>query len=210
MKLTAKQMEKLNTELRGRQATKEDVELITNGIKRMIEVCGRELDEEMFESPYRIFKAFLELTKGYADDPKQHLMKTFDVDFSDDIVLVKDIAFNSLCAHHALPFIGHVHIAYLPNQKVTGLSKFGRLVDGYAKRFQTQEVLSKQIGKAIEEVLDPRGVMVVITGEHMCMSLRGIEKIGSQTTTVYASGELATSEMRKEVLSLIAMKKGVL
>lgn len=210
MKLTAKQMEKLNTELRGRQATQEDVELITNGIKRMIEVCGRDLDAEMFESPYRIFKAFLELTKGYAEDPKEHLNKTFDVDFSDDIVLVKDIAFNSLCAHHALPFIGHVHIAYLPNKKVTGLSKFGRLVDGYAKRFQTQEVLSKQIGTAIEEVLDPRGVMVVITGEHMCMSLRGIEKIGSQTTTVYASGELATSEMRKEVLSLIAMKKGVL
>ena len=210
MKLSAKQMEKLNNALDGRIASLQDVNVILNGIEKMIQVCGREIDEEMEESPFRIFKAFLELTKGYAEDPSQHLTKTFDVDFSDDIVLVKDIPFNSLCAHHALPFIGKVHIAYLPGKTVTGLSKFGRLVDGYSKRFQTQEVLTKQIGKAIEEILEPKGVMVVITGEHMCMSLRGIQKMGAETTTVFTSGELATADKRREVMSMIQMNKGLL
>lgn len=209
MKLTAKQMEKLNKALDGRPASLQDIQQVLNGIEKMITLCGREIDAEMEESPFRIFKAFLELTKGYAEDPKEHLTKTFDVDFSDDIVLVKDIPFNSLCAHHALSFIGNVHIAYVPGTKVTGLSKFGRLVDGYAKRFQTQEVLTKQIGKAIEEVLDARGVMVVITGEHMCMSLRGIQKMGAKTTTIYTSGELGTNEKRKEVLEMIKLQGGL-
>ena len=210
MKFTEKQLKKLNEVLNGRPAKLEQLELIAEGLKTMIEVCGREIDAETEESPYRILKAYLELTDGYCDEPKEHLNKLFDVDVANDIVLVKDIPFNSLCSHHALPFFGKVHIAYIPKNKVTGLSKFGRLVDGYSHRFQTQEVLTKQIANAIEDVLDTMGVMVIITGEHMCMSLRGIKKMGAETTTIYSSGVLDTPEKRNEVMNMIQIQKGLI
>lgn len=210
MKYTEKQLQKLDNALAGRPATPQQLELIGDGFKTLLEVCGRGIDAETEESPFRMLKAFLELTKGYADSPNEHLRKLFDVDVSNDIVLVKDIPFNSLCSHHALPFIGKVHIAYIPKDKVTGLSKFGRLVDGFANRFQTQEVLTKQIGEAIKDELDALGVMVVVTGEHMCMSLRGIQKMGAETTTVYSFGELSSLEDRREVMNMIEMRKGLI
>ena len=210
MKLTQTQLTKLEKVLNGRKATTEQLEFITEGIKTLMEVCGRPLDAETEESPFRILKAYLELTDGYCEDASKHLNKLFDVDVANDVVLVKDIPFNSLCSHHALPFFGKVHIAYVPKNKVTGLSKFGRLVDGYSHRFQTQEVLTKQIANAIEDVLDTSGVMVIVTGEHMCMSLRGIKKMGAETTTIYSSGCLDTHEKRNEVIDMINLHKGLI
>lgn len=155
------------------------------------------------ETPFRFIKALAEHTTGYREDPAQHLTKTFDVDHN-DIVLVKDIPFNSLCEHHLAPFVGKVHIAYIPSDKITGLSKFGRTVEGYAKRLQVQERLTQQIADAIQETLNPQAVAVIIEAEHTCMSGRGIKKHGATTVTSTMRGlfkENATA--RGEVLSLL-------
>ena len=155
------------------------------------------------ETPFRFIKALAEHTVGYREDPAQHLTKTFDVAHN-DIVLVKDIPFNSLCEHHLAPFVGKVHIAYIPSDKITGLSKFGRTVEGYAKRLQVQERLTQQIADAIQETLNPQAVAVIIEAEHTCMSGRGIKKHGATTVTSTMRGlfkENATA--RGEVLSLL-------
>lgn len=134
------------------------------------------------DTPFRFIKALAEHMAGYQENPAEHLEKTFDVDHN-DLVLVKDIPFNSLCEHHLAPFVGRVHIAYIPSDKITGLSKFGRLVEGFAKRLQVQERLTQQIADAIEQVLAPQAVAVIIEAEHTCMSGRGIKKHGASTVT---------------------------
>ncbi|MCG2112597.1 GTP cyclohydrolase I FolE [Staphylococcus epidermidis] len=173
-------------------------------IKNIIDLCGDDPNREgLLESPYRFIKAFLEYTEGYNENPKKHLAKTFDVK-QDDMVLVKDIEFYSMCEHHFAPFFGVAHVGYIPDKKVTGLSKIGRVVEGYARRFQVQERLTTQIAQAVNEVLEPKGVMVVLEAKHMCMCSRGVKKEQSSTITSAVHGLFHDNyNTRNEFLTLI-------
>jgi GTP cyclohydrolase I len=145
--------------------------------------------EGVLDTPKRVVGAFEELYSGYRECPAEVLDRTFsEIGTYDDLVLVKDITFNSHCEHHMMPFYGKAHVAYKPVDRVVGLSKLARLVDVYAKRLQTQEHMTSQIATAIEEILKPRGVAVLIEAEHMCMSLRGVTKPGALTTTTQFRG----------------------
>jgi GTP cyclohydrolase I len=150
----------------------------------------------------------LEYTKGYDQDPKEILNKSFDVE-CDELVLIKDIPFNSLCEHHFAPFFGVAHVAYIPqNNVITGLSKFARLVDAYAHRFQVQERLTKQIADTMVEVLNPLGAAVIIEAQHYCMCGRGIKKAGASTTTSAMRGVFRDKpEARAELMALINTRK---
>ena len=161
------------------------------------------------ETPLRVAKMWNELLAGYDKDPAEILSKTFDVDAGGDvngngIVIVKDIPLFSQCEHHLIPFYGKVHIAYIPQNKVVGLSKFARLVECFGRRLQVQERLTKQIMDAIVENLDPIGVMVVVEAEHMCMTMRGIQKPGTKTVTSRVSGVFFNdASARAEALELL-------
>lgn len=203
VKLSDTQREKIEKELSGRKCSNSSLDKIITGFEELLKITGRGIDGGTQESPYRMFKAYLELTKGYAENPDIHLTKMFDVDCK-DVVIIKDIEFNSLCEHHAMPFFGKVHIAYIPNGKVVGLSKFARLVEGYANRLQVQERLNQQLINAIQDTLNPEGVMVVIEAEHTCMTLRGIKNKGALTTTMATRGLYSVDEnKRNEILRLI-------
>eukprot|EP01037_Dinobryon_pediforme_P015285 gene15285-15436_t len=140
--------------------------------------------EGLRDTPRRVTKAYGEFFSGYEDDAAHVLQKVFhDVGDYNDMVLVKDIAFSSHCEHHMVPFVGKAHIAYFPSNGVVGLSKLARVVDIFAKRLQTQETMTSQIVNAIDEALKPRGIAVLIEAEHMCMSMRGVNKQGSSTLT---------------------------
>ncbi|HDU0727062.1 TPA: GTP cyclohydrolase I FolE [Staphylococcus pseudintermedius] len=185
--------------------SEQDLVNIMIGLRKLIRVCGDDPTRDgLEETPFRVLKAYLEYTEGYREDPRKYLEKEFDVDGHQELVIVKDIEFNSLCEHHFAPFHGRVHIGYIPNKKITGLSKFGRLVDGYSKRFQVQERLTTQIADAIDEVLQAQGVMVVVEAKHMCMCGRGIKKATSSTTTSAIRGSFKdNAQLRNEFLSLI-------
>lgn len=161
------------------------------------------------ETPKRVAKMWNELLVGYDKDPAEILSKTFDVDAGGDvngngIVIVKDIPLFSQCEHHLVPFYGKVHIAYIPRNKVVGLSKFARLVECFGRRLQVQERLTKQIMDAIVTNLDPIGVMVIIEAEHMCMTMRGIQKPGTKTVTSRVSGVFFDKpEARAEAMELL-------
>jgi GTP cyclohydrolase I len=143
----------------------------------------------LLDTPKRVVGAFEELYRGYAECPAEVLDRTFaEMGTYDDFVLVKDIEFHSSCEHHMMPFYGRAHVAYSPVERVVGLSKLARLIDVYARRLQTQEHLTSQISTAIEEILKPRGVAVMMEAEHMCMSLRGVQKPGAMTVTTKFSG----------------------
>lgn len=202
--LTDEQLHKLSKHNKDVYSEQGTIETVMNGLKALINLCGDDYSRDgLEETPFRVLKAHLEYTEGYRENPAKHLEKTFDVDHN-ELVIVKDIEFNSLCEHHFAPFHGRVHIGYIPNEKVTGLSKFGRLVDGYAKRFQVQERLTTQIANAIDEVLDAQGVMVVVEARHMCMCGRGIKKATASTTTSAVRGEfMESAQLRNEFLSLI-------
>ena len=145
--------------------------------------------EGLLETPKRVVKAYEELFKGYGEKPEDILDKVFrDVDGYDDMVLVRDIPFYSHCEHHMVPFVGKAHIAYYPTDGVVGLSKLARLVDVYGRRLQTQETMTAQIINAMNNVLNPRGVAVMVEAEHMCMSMRGVQKHGASTITTQFSG----------------------
>lgn len=173
-------------------------------LQGLFELLGEDAERDgLQETPFRFVKALAEHTVGYREDPKLHLEKTFDVDHQ-DLVLVKDIPFNSLCEHHLAPFVGKVHIAYIPSDKITGLSKFGRVVEGYAKRLQVQEHLTQEIADAIQEVLNPQAVAVIVEAEHTCMSGRGIKKHGATTVTSTMRGLFKeNASARAELLQLI-------
>ena len=156
------------------------------------------LREGLIETPKRVVKAFEELYGGYHDDPVEVLARTFeDVGGYDDIVLIRDVAFASHCEHHMVPFTGKAHVAYLPSGRVVGLSKLARVVDIYARRLQTQENLTAQIAATIDEVLKPRGVAVMVESEHMCMTIRGVQKHGSSTVTTMFTGEFRDDKDQK-------------
>lgn len=207
--LTEKQKHKLKLAKGTHLSWEDEYEIEFNilpTIRKLIQVCGDDPERDgLKDSPYRFTKAMLEYTQGYHELPEEHLDVQFDGDGHEEIVLVKDIPFHSLCEHHFAPFYGKAHIAYIPaNGKITGLSKFGRLLDGYAKRFQVQERLTSQIADAINTVLQPQGVMVIIEATHMCMCGRGVKKAGSSTTTSAVRGCFKDeTSARQEVLSLL-------
>tara|TARA_B100001996_G_scaffold307257_1_gene248596 strand:+ start:818 stop:1429 length:612 start_codon:yes stop_codon:yes gene_type:complete len=161
-------------------------------IKTIIEWIGENPDREGLKStPKRVIKAFREYFKGYTEDPSKYLSKTFtEVEGYDDMVIEKNISFQSHCEHHMAPIIGVAHVAYIPSNKVVGLSKLARVVEVFAKRLQTQERLTMQIAKTIMDVLQPRGVAVTIDASHQCMTSRGVKKENATTVTNYFLGAL--------------------
>ena len=145
--------------------------------------------EGLIDTPKRVVKAYEELFKGYKQDPAEILATVFEeVEGYDDMVLVKDIPFTSHCEHHMVPFVGQAHIAYFPAEGVVGLSKLARVTDVFARRLQTQETMTAQITDAIDDALKPRGIAVLIEAEHMCMSMRGVQKQGASTITTRFTG----------------------
>lgn len=167
-------------------------------------IPGENADRDgLQETPKRVAKMYKEIFAGYDQDPKEVLSKNFETD-NDEMVIVKDIDYYSQCEHHMVPFFGKVHIGYIPNGKVLGLSKFARLVEIYARRLQIQEQMTFQIADAIEKHLKPLGVIVVVEGQHLCMAMRGIKKINSTTTTSAVRGKFKTDDIvRSEFLNLI-------
>ncbi|HEY7299945.1 MAG TPA: GTP cyclohydrolase I FolE [Xanthobacteraceae bacterium] len=159
-------------------------------VRTLIAYAGDYPDREgLIETPRRVIDAYDELFRGYRECPAEVLDRTFsEIGKYDDFVLVRDIAFSSHCEHHMMPFTGRAHVAYKPVERVVGLSKLARLVDVYARRLQTQEHMTSQIATALDEILNPHGVAVMIEAEHMCMSLRGVEKPGSKTITTQFTG----------------------
>jgi GTP cyclohydrolase I len=159
-------------------------------VRTLIAYAGDNPEREgLRDTPRRVIDAYDELYRGYTESAADVLDRTFsEIGKYDDFVLVRDIAFNSHCEHHMMPFVGKAHIAYKPVDRVVGLSKLARLVDAFARRLQTQEHLTSQIATALEEILNPRGVAVMLEAEHMCMSLRGVEKPGSSTITTQFTG----------------------
>ena len=157
----------------------------------------------LLKTPERTEKAMTFLTQGYQEDPTKILRGAlFDVDY-DEMVIVRDIEVFSLCEHHMLPFFGKVHVAYIPNGKVIGLSKIPRLVDVFARRLQVQERLTRQIADSIQEAIEPQGVGVVIEARHLCMMMRGVEKQNSSTVTSAMLGVFHQQNTRAEFLSLV-------
>ena len=179
-------------------------EMIIEGAKLILEGIGEDLNREgLLETPDRMARMYMEVFEGLNMDAKEVLAKTFEVG-SNDLVLEKDITYYSMCEHHLVPFYGKAHIAYIPNGRVAGLSKLARTVEICAKKPQLQERLTTEIADAIMEHLDAQGVMVVIEGEHMCMTMRGVKKPGTKTlTTTYRGVFKENSDLRREVMTLI-------
>lgn len=171
-----------------------DHEKIKEAVRLLLEGIGEDVNKEgLLETPERIAKMYDEIYGGMEEDPAKHLSRVFSVDHN-EMVLEKDIVFYSTCEHHLLPFYGKVHVAYIPDGKVVGLSKLARTVEVFARRPQIQEQMTGQIADAIMEHLAPQGVMVMVEAEHMCMTMRGIKKPGSMTTTIAKRGVFAEKE----------------
>ncbi len=172
--------------------------------KRILELLGENPDREgLLKTPERVAKAMMFLTKGYTQDPAKILSSAVFIEDYKQMVIVKDIDFFSMCEHHMLPFFGKAHVAYIPREAVTGLSKIPRVVDVFARRLQIQERLTTQIKDCIQKTLNPLGVMVVIEAQHMCMQMRGVEKQNSVTTTSDFTGIFDQAKTREEFISLI-------
>jgi len=179
-------------------------------VRGLLKYMGEDLEREgLQETPARVLSAMHEHFSGYREDPREHLLKTFEeVEGYDEVVLVSDIDVHSHCEHHMVPFVGKAHVAYIPRDRVVGLSKLARVVEGYAKRLQVQEKLTMQIANAIDEVLNPKGVAVIIQCQHFCMCHRGIQKSNSWTTTSKLTGAfMKNPSSRLELFQLIGMDK---
>ncbi len=182
-----------------------DLERIEKAVYEILEAVGENPERAgLKETPRRVAKMYAEMFSGLNEDPKQHL-KLFDEKSADEMVIVRDIPFASMCEHHLLPFVGKAHIAYIPSDnKIIGLSKFARIVDNFAKKPQVQERLTHDIADFLEENLQPKGVAVIIEAEHMCMSIRGAKASGSKTQTSALRGCMKSdARTRAEVLSLL-------
>jgi GTP cyclohydrolase IA len=182
-----------------------DVARAEQAVRELLIAVGEDPDREgLRETPARVARAYQEIFAGLRQQPEEVLTTTFDLGH-DEMVLVKEIEVLSTCEHHLVPFVGIAHIAYIPSQdgKITGLSKLARLVDVYARRPQVQERLTTQIADSLMRILEPRGVMVVVECEHMCMSMRGVRKPGAKTLTSAVRGQLRDPATRAEALSLI-------
>ena len=178
---------------------------MTDAIHTMLKGIGENPEREgLLKTPERVARSLRFLTKGYHEDPEELLKNAIFTESYDEMVLVKDIDLFSMCEHHMLPFFGKAHVAYIPDGKIVGLSKLARVVEVFSRRLQVQERLTQQIRDAIQNVLNPKGVAVVIEARHLCMVMRGVEKLNSVTTTSAMSGQFITSQpTRNEFLGLI-------
>jgi GTP cyclohydrolase I len=177
-------------------------------VRTLIEWAGDNPEREgLVETPKRVVKAYEEFFAGYDDDPEEILRKTFEeVEGYDEMVLVKNIRLESHCEHHIVPILGKAHIAYIPNNRVVGISKLARIVDAFGKRLQTQETMTAQIANTIEKVLEPKGVAVVVDAAHQCMTTRGIHKPESSTVTSCMRGIFKENpRTRNEFLTFIKL-----
>jgi len=183
-------------------------EEMANHYREIIRLLGEDVNREgLLKSPKRVAKAMQFLTYGYHLDPAEILRSAMFQEEYQQMVIVKDIDFYSLCEHHLLPFYGKAHVAYIPNKYVTGLSKIARVVDVFARRLQIQERMTTQIKQCIQETLEPLGVMVVIEARHLCMQMRGIEKQNSITTTSDFTGVFPQAKTREEFINLIRKRE---
>ena len=168
-----------------------DSEKIKDGVRLILEGIGEDVNREgLLETPDRSARMCEQIFAGLEQDASVHSEKTFHA-VNNNIVIEKDIVFHSVCEHHLLPFFGKAHVAYIPNEKVAGLSKLARTVEVFARRPQIQENMTAQIAEAVEKYLEPKGVMVMIEAEHMCMSMRGVQKPGTKTVTTITKGAFA-------------------
>ncbi len=180
------------------------IEQLKNCCVQTLELIGEDPEREgLQKTPERVAKTLLALTRGYEMDPVEVLNSAKFKESYSQPVIVKDIEFYSLCEHHILPFFGKVHVAYIPNGYITGLSKIPRVVDIFAQRLQVQERLTQQICQCIQNTLNPLGVMVVIEAQHLCMQMRGVEKQGAMTVTSDFTGVFLADDRRKEVMQML-------
>jgi GTP cyclohydrolase IA len=185
----------------------ESVHKIATNYENILTELGEDVSREgLQKTPLRVSKAMHFLTQGYNIDPSAILKSALFTQNSHEMVIVKDIELYSLCEHHMLPFFGRAHIAYIPNGKITGLSKFARVVDAYSRRLQVQERLTREILDCVQESLNPLGVAVVIEAKHLCMMMRGVEKQNSVTTTSAFMGEFEKQSTRSEFINLLTSK----
>ena len=183
---------------------REGLDQLAEHYKAILKLLGEDPEREgLQKTPMRVAKAMQILTRGYTQDPHKVLTDALFEEQYDQMVIVKDIDFFSMCEHHMLPFYGKAHVAYIPNGKITGLSKIARVVDIFSHRLQVQERLTEQIMHCINDTLKPQGVMVVIEAKHMCMQMRGVEKQNSITTTSAFSGVFESAKVREEFMNLL-------
>ncbi len=184
-----------------------DLARIETAVREILSAIGEDPSRDgLLQTPSRVAKMYAEVFSGLREDPVHHLEVQFEADH-DEMVMVRDIPFYSMCEHHLLPFVGKAHIAYVPGEsgKITGLSKLARLVEAYARRPQVQERLTSQVADKLVEVLEPRGALVVVEAEHQCMSMRGVQKPGSLTITSAVRGLFLSEATRAEAMQLIAI-----
>lgn len=184
-----------------------DIERISAAVVEILEAIGEDPQREgLLRTPERVANMYAEVFAGLREDPEHHLEVQFEAEH-DEMVMVRDIPFYSMCEHHLLPFVGKAHVAYVPGEagKITGLSKLARLVEAYARRPQVQERLTSQVADKLMEVLEPRGALVVVEAEHHCMSMRGVRKPGSLTITSAVRGIFLSDATRAEALQFIGM-----
>ena len=183
---------------------REGLDELASHYKQVLTLLGEDPEREgLQKTPMRVAKAMQVLTRGYTQDPHKVLTDALFEEKYNQIVIVKDIDFFSMCEHHILPFYGKAHVAYIPNGYITGLSKIARVVDIFSHRLQVQERLTEQVMQCINDTLKPQGVMVVIEAKHMCMQMRGVEKQNSITTTSAYSGVFESSKTRNEFMDLL-------
>ncbi len=183
---------------------REGLDELASHYKQVLTLLGEDPEREGLEkTPMRVAKAMQVLTRGYTQDPHKVLTDALFEEKYNQMVIVKDIDFFSMCEHHMLPFYGKAHVAYIPNGYITGLSKIARVVDIFSHRLQVQERLTEQVMQCINDTLKPQGVMVVIEAKHMCMQMRGVEKQNSITTTSAYSGVFESSKTRNEFMDLL-------
>lgn len=177
---------------------------IADHYQQIIELLGENVNREgLLKTPERVSKAMQFLMQGYEQDPEEIIRSAMFTENYRQMVIVKDIDFYSMCEHHMLPFFGKAHVAYIPNHKITGLSKIARIVEVFARRMQVQERMTTQIKECIQNTLNPMGVMVIIEAQHLCMQMRGVQKQHSITTTSDFTGVFEQAKTREEFMNLI-------
>lgn len=182
-----------------------DLPRIEGAVRELLAAIGEDVERDgLRETPARVARMFAEICAGLHEEPGEHLERVFEASH-DEMVMVKDIPFYSLCEHHLVPFIGRAHVAYIPGKdgNITGLSKLARLVDGFSRRPQVQERLTTQVADEIDRRLNPRGVLVVVEAEHLCMSMRGVRKPGAVTVTSAVRGQFSEVATRAEAMSFL-------
>ncbi|MBN2765109.1 MAG: GTP cyclohydrolase I FolE [Paludibacteraceae bacterium] len=185
----------------------EKTEKLASEYSKIITMLGEDPEREgLIKTPLRVARAMQFLMNGYEQDPEEILRSAMFTEDYRQMVIVKDIDFYSMCEHHMLPFFGKVHVAYIPNHKITGLSKIARVVEVFARRMQVQERMTTQIKECIQKTLEPMGVIVVIEAQHLCMQMRGVQKQNSITTTSDFTGVFQQAKTREEFLNLINRK----